>query len=203
MAEAIGERVRYGMPMNLLLAALDSLRAMADPAAGDTLAMLSRHRRSEIRLRAVQALVACRPDGASQVLEVRVADSDPVVRAAAASGLGQIGAPDVEETLFLALDRGVLEAAIAIGQVTDADGVMRLVEYVGRVPFTTITPALTEALVRRDIPMATKASVINRLEELGTAEVESYLRELAQSLTGARDAALRRNIEATIRRLGG
>ncbi len=202
-AAAVGERIRYGMPMNLLLAALDALRAVALPEAGDTLVMLTRHRRSEIRLRAVQALVACRPAGAAQVLEVRVSDSDPVVRAAAASGLGQLGAAGAQETLFLALDRGVLEAAVAIGQVTDAQGLRRLLGYLGRVPFGAITPALSEALLRRDIPMPVKASVLARLEELGTAEVLSYLNTLASGLTGARDAALRRSVQSTIVRLGG
>lgn len=202
-AVAVGERIRYGLPMNLLLAALDTLRAMAHPAAGDTLVTLTRHRRSEIRLRAVQGLVACRPPGASRVLEVRVSDSDPVVRAAAASGLGQLGAASAEETLFLALDRGVLEAAVAIGQVTDEQGLRRLLGYLGRVPFGAITPALSEALVRRDIPMAAKGAVLARLEELGTEEVLVYLTTLAPGLAGARDAALRRLIASTITRLGG
>ena len=202
-ALAIGERIRFGLPMNLLLAAMDTLRAMQVAEAGPALVQLTQHRRSEIRLLAVQGLLACQPPGVERVLEVSLADSDPSVRSAAAAGLGQVGASGAVSSLFLALERGVLEAAVALGQVADESGIRRLLGYLGQVPFDSITPALSEALVRRDLPMSLKLEVIGNLEELGTDEVRFYLEALGTNLTSSRDTPVRRAIESASVRLGG
>lgn len=184
-ARAVGplsERIRRGLPPALLDVALDTLAVLARPEAGPVLFELVMHRRADVRLKAVQAIVASRPRGADRALATALADGDARVRAAAALGLGTLGARDTMDTLFLALERGVLESATALGQIVPNDGVPRLLGYLGRVPFDSMAPGLNEILARREIPEATKLEVIARLQELATPEAKAFLQAFVASL---------------------
>jgi HEAT repeat protein len=178
----LAERIRRGLPPDLLDVAVDTLTVLARPEAGPVLFELATHRRGEVRLKAIEAIVACRPRGAPDALVAALSDPDPRVRAAAAVGLGQLAARESIDSLFHALDRGILEASTSIGQLARPEHVTRLVGYLGQLPFDVVTPGLNEALARDDIPERTKLDVVARIAELATPEARTFLEELAASL---------------------
>jgi HEAT repeat protein len=179
--EPLAARIRAGLPADLLEAALVTLTALSQPNAGPVLFELTAHRRPQIRLRAVEAITATRPAGAEQALVAALSDSDPAVRSAAATGLGEIGAKGALEKLFLALDRGNLEASGAIGKAIAPSDVGRLVGYLGKVPLAQLGPALAQVFQRSDVTEKAKLEIVARLEEVGTAEVKGYLGDLVAS----------------------
>lgn len=200
----LAERIRRGLPPDLLEVALDTLTVLARPEAGPILFELTSHRRAEVRLRAVQAIVAANPRGADRALVTALSDMDPRVRAAAALGLGEIGARGSIDRLFHALDRGIMEASTSIGQLATPAEVERLLGYLGQLPFGAITPALNEVLARNDMSERTKLDVIARLQELATPEAKQFLSDFVASLPeprrGRRDA-IREAAEDAIARI--
>ena len=178
----LADRIRRGLPPELLDAALDTLTVLARPEAGPVLFELSTHRRPEVRLKAILGIVASEPRGADRALVTALSDLDPDVRSAAAIGLGQVGARTSIDSLFHALDRGITEAATSIGQLATPEEVARLLEYLGRVPFDALSPALNEVLARRDVPERTKLEIIARLQELATPEAKTFLQDFVASL---------------------
>jgi HEAT repeat protein len=179
--EPLVARIERGLPQDLLQAAILTLTALGQPNAGPVLYALTAHRRPEVRLRAVEALVAIHPPGAEQSLLTSLSDDDPKVRSAAATGLGEIGAKGALEKLFLALDRGNLEASGAIGKVIAPGDVRRLSGYLGKLPFHKLGPALAQVFQRTDVPESAKLELVARLEEVGTKEVKGYLGDLVSS----------------------
>lgn len=198
---ALAARIRKGLPHELLDLAVQTLTVMANPDAGPILFELATHRRPEIRLEAIEGIIACRPRGADRALATALSDSHPPVRSTAASGLGQIGARGALDSLFLALDRNILEASQAIGQLAQPADVQRLVGYLGRTPFDAMTPAFNEILARRDVPERTKLDLIARLQELATHEVKVFLQEFVASLPEGEQSAVRRAAEDAILRI--
>jgi HEAT repeat protein len=178
-------RIKKGLPPDLLETALFTLMALGQPSAGPLLVELSTHRRPEVRLRAVEAIAAIKPPGAEGALLSALSDSHPKVRSAAASALGEVGAHDAIEVLFHALDRGNLEASPAIGKVVKSDQAPRLLDYVGKVPFRSLGPALAEVLKRKDITDDIKLSVVGRLQEVATPEVKAFLGDLLATAADA------------------
>ncbi len=198
-AEPIAARIRRGLPPELLDAAIDALTVLGRPEAGPVLFELASHRRPAIRHRAVLAIAATRPRGADRALITALADSDPAVRGAAASGLAEIGATGALDALFHALDRHVPEAAPAIGRLARPADVDRFLGYLGRLPFPLVTPALSEMLQRSELAERTRLSVVHRLSELATPEVRAFLEQLVGSLPAS---AVRRAAEEAIPRIG-
>lgn len=197
-AEAIALRIRRGLPADVLDSAIDSLAALGRREAGPVLFALMSHRRSEVRSRAIDAVVAVEAAGADRALVAALSDGDPSVRSAAALGLGRLGARTASAELFLALERGVLEAATALGQVVDAAGVDRLLGFLGRVPLDALTPGFDELFARTDVAERSKLAVIGRLEGLATPDVRTYLSTTAEVLP---EGAVRRAAEAAAQRI--
>lgn len=177
----LAARIRAGLPPDLLDAAVLALTVLGKPEAGPVLFELLRHRRAEVRIASVDALVATRPRGAEAALIAALSDADSNVRSAAAVGLGQVGGEASIDALFHALDRNILEASTAIGQLAPPAAMERLVGYLGRVPFDALTPAFAELFARANVPERAKLQLIGRLEELATPEVKIYLADLAES----------------------
>lgn len=176
--DALVARVRKGLPRDLLLTAVFTLGVMSDPAAGPLLVDLSTHRNAEVRTRVVETIATLQlPDGASTLM-ASLSDPDAQVRAAAAVGLGELGASEALDKLFQAQDRGVGEASIAIGKVVTARDVPRLLEYLGRMPMHALSPALEAIITRTDIEEPARLQVVARLAELATPEVKAFLKQI-------------------------
>lgn len=194
----LSARIRRGLPAELLDLAIETLGVVAHRDAGPVLFQLLTHRRESVRLSVVSAIIACRPRGADGALVTALSDSDPRVRAAAALGLGQLGARDKLDDLFHAFERGVIESATAIGQLADGEGANRLLEHLGRVPFDAIAPATNELIARDDVADRVKLEIVGRLAELATPEVREYLQELVEALP---DSPVRRAAEDAVARI--
>jgi HEAT repeat protein len=177
-------RIEQGLPNDLLETAVVTLMALGQPSAGPALFDLARYRRAEIRLRAVEAIAAVRPSGGEAALREALSDGDAAVRSAAAVGLGEVGTSASIDTLFLALDHGIMEAAAAIGKLVPARDVKRLFAYLGKVPFRSMAPAFAEAIKRSDVSESDKLAVIARLEEVGTGEVKAFFGDVMASTEG-------------------
>ena len=198
----IAERVRHGLPPELLDVAIDTLTILGRPEAGPVLFDLTSHRRAAVRVKAVQGIVATRPRGADRVLMEALSDTDPTVRGAAAQGLGELGATAGLDALFHALDRRVPEAAGAIGMLARPAEVERFLGYLGQLPFDQITPALSEMLSRADLSARAKLSIIHHLSELATPEVRVFLEDFVSSLEPTDHSEVRRAAEDAIPRIG-
>jgi HEAT repeat protein len=200
--QPLAERIRQGLPPELLDAALDTLMVLGHASAGPVLFELAAHRRPPVRAKAIAAIVSCRPRGAERALAEALSDVDARVRGAAALGLGQLDATEQADRLFFALERGVLEAAPALGRIAKGDQVERLLTFLGEIPFDTLSPALAEVLTRDDVSRSAKLGVIARLQELATAEVKAFLQDFLASLppsTRGRDPIRRAAEDAILR----
>jgi HEAT repeat protein len=178
----LAARIRQGLPLELLETAVDTLGVLGRAEAGDVLFLLATHRREVIRQKAVDAIVGSRPRGAEAVLVSALSDQSPAVRSAAAVGLGQLGARGSTDALFHALDRNILEASMALGQVVSAAEVARVLGYIGQLPFDVVMPALNEILARADLPLERKLEVIAQVAELATPEVRQFLVDVQDAL---------------------
>ncbi|MGE0787091.1 MAG: HEAT repeat domain-containing protein [Sandaracinaceae bacterium] len=197
----IVQRVERGLPPELLGVAVDTLMILGRPEAGPLLFDLMHHRRADIRLKAIQAILATLPPGHEGVLVTALGDSEPTVRAAAAEGLGSTGAVRSIDALFHALERGVPEAAMAIAALARPSDVDRMLALVGTMPFEALTPALSELLHRRDLADRSKVAIIHRLTELATPGVRSFLEDFVASLPPEDHSEVRRAAEEAIPRI--
>ena len=179
-APPIIARVRAGLPPDLLETSIITLMALGQPQAGPLYIELLEHRRPEIRVRAIEAIVALKPKNAELGLQRALADLDPKVRASAATALGDLRATGSVEQLFQALDRGTFEASAAIGYSLRTDHVPRLLSYLGTLPFHHLAPAFTQVMLRKDIAEKDKLAVVSRLQEVGTREIKEYFGELVR-----------------------
>jgi hypothetical protein len=195
----LSERIRDGLPPDLLEQAVDTLMVLGSPEAGPVLFELVTHRRPGIRLRAVQAIAACRPRGADRALVTALSDADPQVRSAAAVALGELRAESAIDSLWLAFDRGVPEAGSAVAHVARAEHVPRVLGYIGRVPFAQVRSMLATLLGRPEIPQRVKVDIIARVGELATAEARAFLLEVGTSLPA--NDPVRRAAEDTANRI--
>lgn len=174
----LAARVREGLPPKLLETAVTTLMAIGQPEAGPVLFELTRHRRPEVRAAAFEAIGAVEPPDAEPVLIAGLSDSHADARAAAARALGQVGSPKAIDALLEALDRGNMAAAQAVGELVPADDVDRILDYLGKLPLTTLGPAITAILTRKDVSKRARLRAVGRVQELATPEVKTYLGDL-------------------------
>ena len=179
---------------------VELLGIIGHPSAIEELSNLLHHRRPAVRQAAVQALAAIHDARVRVLLESALHDSDAAVRGEAAEALGNTGATASVPLLFRALERGVPEAAVAIGSLGDGSvAVSREAAHDREDPRTTTRPltlamwlgrrSLRELLQgyrimlsRRDIPVAVKEQIIVRLEQQASAQIRTFLQEWIASL---------------------
>ncbi|MEM9865973.1 MAG: HEAT repeat domain-containing protein [Myxococcota bacterium] len=190
-------RIESGLPPDHLQAAIRTLVQLEARREGALFTALARHRNEGVRAAALDALAALRIRGAGETLSAALGDGSPIVRATAALGLGALGDRNHMDRLFTALDRNVLEAAQAIGQIAEGDDIDRLLGYLGRISFDSLTPAFQELFARSNVNERTKFRLVGQLAELSTPGVRAYLLELADFTNeeavadAARSAAMR------------
>ncbi|HEY8431051.1 MAG TPA: HEAT repeat domain-containing protein [Sandaracinaceae bacterium] len=186
--------------------ALTALRGLAHPSAIDVLVEFTHHRRARARRLAYQALAAIHDNRVPALLEQGLRDSDRNIRAATARALGDIGARGSVDTLFVAFERGVVEAAISIGKLGDRRSVARFNEHLGRVPLSVMLSGYHEYLRRNDIPDEVKIDIIGRLGEVSGPMVRSFLQRYLDTFP-TRGPASRSRVRTvvidTLRRIPG
>lgn len=201
----LAELLRSGQPDRITDRALEALRGLAHPNAIEVLTEFTNHRRVGARRRAYQALAAIDDERVRPLLERGLRDSDRTVRGAAALALGEIGAKPSLDLLFHAFERGVVEAAIAIGKLGDEGSVERYSEFLGREPLGVMLSGYEEYLGRSDIDLETKAAIVDRLGEVAGVMVRRFLQSyLNQFPSRIRDQEVRElfdRVEETIARI--
>ncbi|MBX3270075.1 MAG: HEAT repeat domain-containing protein [Sandaracinaceae bacterium] len=186
--------------------ALQALRGLAHPSAIEVLGEFAHHRRPRARRLAYQALAAVSDRRVPALLEQGLSDSDRSVRAQCARSLGEIGATGSVETLFVAFDRGIVEAAISIGKLGNRASIPRFHEYLGRVPLSVMLSGYAELVRRNDIPDDAKIEIIGRLGEISGDMVRVFLQRYLDTLPTGRTAErdrVRLAVIETLRRIPG
>lgn len=180
--------------------AIETLGLLARPEAIEELSNLLRHRRVSARAEAVEALAKIQDPRVRGLIESALHDSAPEVRGAAAQALGQIGARQSVQLLFRAFERGVPQAAEAIGRVGSVDDAVSadaahdnedprrtsrhqtLAMWITHAPITVLLSGFGQFLNRRDVPVPIKVKIIERLEQrASSAAVRTFLQQWVQS----------------------
>jgi HEAT repeat protein len=195
------ELLRSGPPDAITDRALEALRGLADPTSIEILSEFTRHRRAGARRRAYQALAAIQDRRVPPLLEQGLRDSDRTVRSTCALALGNIGARGSVEVLFRAFERGVVEAAVALGKLGDARSVTRFHEHLGRQPLSVMLSGYEQYLRRADIDEGTKMDIITRLGELSGRAVREFLSQYLATFSQGDRSRLRQVVQDTLRRI--
>lgn len=184
--------------------AVEALRALGttrSDAALDALRQGMRHRVATVRVAAIQGLASftARPDVAAQVA-LGLRDHDALVRGQAAQALVAMGAREQVEALLLAFDRGVAEAAIAVGALGQDHHLPTFTSFLGKKPLAEMLAGYQTWLSRRDVSEATKIQIVATLEEMAGLTVKRFLQELLSS-EGPTEPSVRRAVSNTIARI--
>ncbi len=197
----IVQMVRAGQPDTVTERAIEALRTLAEPSSLDLLAELSHHRRAPVRRRAYAAIAAVHDPRARPLLEQGLRDSDRGVRGAAADLLGRTGAHASLDLLFRAFDRGVVEAASAIGRLGDEDSVERFDEHLGHAPLSVMLSGYEQYLARTDIDEDTKVEIVGRLGEVSGRTVREFLGQYLLTFPERDRSRLRTVVRDTLARI--
>ena len=181
----LAELLRSGQPDAITDRALEALRGLADPASMEVLTEFTRHRRAGARRRAYAAIAGIEDRRAATVLEQGLRDSDRSVRAACALALGAIGARGSLDVLFVAFERGVVEAAVSIGKLGNDGSVERFTAHLGQQPLSVMLSGYEQYLRRNDISDATKIAIVNRLGEVSGRAVREFLTQYLATMPAA------------------
>lgn len=176
---AIVARLQTGLTKDLTKKALDTLADLEDPAAAPAGEMYLEHRDPEIRVSAVRCLGGSKGPVATKALRAALGDIDPRVHSLAATVLGGTKAQDAVPDLIVALDKGVNEAAVSIGQLCDPKASCDpLLERLKTKPFDVISSGLGQVLARKDVPDDYKKKVITQVRELASSKAREFLVEV-------------------------
>ena len=96
------------------------------------------------------------------------------MRSVAALALGKRGSESSVNILFQAFDRGVHDAAIAIGQIGGPTDAERMAQYLGKVDVNLLLPGFDEFLRRKDFPKKAKLKILEQLFELAGPDVRRF-----------------------------
>ncbi|HEU4405468.1 MAG TPA: HEAT repeat domain-containing protein [Polyangiaceae bacterium] len=182
--EALAAR---GLPPPLALAALDALGAIGARESVPLLRRYLRHRRADLRLGALRALRRAGGPAAVAALRPALDDPDARVRGEAASALADLGATDATDDLYRALDRGVPEAAPALGRLCHASACDGLGGRLFAQPFSLLAPGCEALLFRpaAEVPDAQKVALLRRLHDLPPADVHRFVAGWRARWTGS------------------
>lgn len=197
----LAELLRTGQPDAVTDRALDALRAIHHPSSVEVLTEFTHHRRASARRRAYRALAAIEDRRIAALIEAGLRDSDREVRSTSALALGNMGSRSSLDLLFRAFDRGVIEAATAIGQLGNAASVERFDAYLGRVPLSVMLGGYESYLRRTDINEETKIGIVTRLGEVSGRQVRESLASYAGTFSDRDRSRLRTTVTETLARI--
>jgi hypothetical protein len=180
------------------IAALGNTRS---PDARALLTELTQHRRPAARLLAYRGLAQIPGSASDEALAQGLRDSDPAVRGLCATQLGERNARSKADLLLRALERGVPEAAPAIGKLGDAEMVARYGALLQRLPIDVMLGGYGEFLRRADLAEATKLEIVARLGEVAGVVVKRFLEQLVADGVGKGSASLELALRETAKRI--
>jgi hypothetical protein len=192
--------LEQGLSMALTQAAVDTLGDTESAAASDILASYARHRAVPIRRAAIQALAKTRGPSALKALRAGLSDPDPGVRGLSATSLGALKAHDALGDLFLALDRGVPEAAASIGELCPTSECEKLTAKLGTLPLDIVTSGLDQVLFRpaNEVPDDLKVKIVERVRDVGTAQVNRFLQQVQTRLGAGASPRVKQAVDAAV-----
>lgn len=179
---ALTNRIRDGLPPQLLLLAVDALVVIKGNLAAKTLVELSSHRSQAVRKKVAMSLPALRSQRTTTVLVDMLDDQDAEVRSQAAVAIGKIKPQLAMNELITAAELGVLEASEIVGKQVRLRRVPKLIEMIDEKNIFALTPLFRELAARTDIPNNHKLAIVARLDEISTIGSRKLLSILAQSL---------------------
>jgi HEAT repeat protein len=200
-AVAISARLRRGLPPQLIESAIDALARIGKPSAGPVLIELTLHRRAQVRKRAVDALGALQIRSAQAVLLYALDDPSADVREAAVQSLARTGTARALPALFVAADRGMASAIVAVGRIATARDVKAILQRAKDGDVTRIKPALQVMLERSDFPVQAKVAIVRELALLGSAGARNHLVQWLDAWKASGDPRLRQALFDAIKRL--
>jgi HEAT repeat protein len=186
-ARDIAAALMHGVEPRVAAFGLHALAALARREGTVAVQHYLEHRRPTLRRHAVAAAVAIGGPALARAVVARVSDPDPGVRGDAAMALGEMGDRGAIDSLWTALDRdlhGSLDpqgtplirgCAHSIARLGNEDAIERLLGYVRRAPFRSLTEAFELALRRNDLSDAVKTRVVSIIGGLATADARDFL----------------------------
>lgn len=194
-----------GVSSALTESALETLADLETESVASSVAPYASHRDVKVRRLALVTLTRCKGPIAVRTLRQRLSDSDPMVRGAAAAGLGSMKAKDAMPDLFVALDHKIGEAAASIGQLCNPKECDDFATRLGRQPFDVMTGGFDQILFRPTVEVSddAKLKVIGRVRELGTADANKFLRDVQKRLPKTTSARIKQAVDQAIGATGG
>ena len=180
LAPAVEKLLDRGTTVTLGKAAMETLATLGKPSSSAAIRPYLRHRTPELRRAAVRALGKTKGPEAVAGFREGLRSDDGMLRGYSASGLGALGAKEALPDLFLALDRGVVEAATAVGQLCAGAECKKLTGYLGKLPLDVVTSGIDAALFRSPpLDEALLLDLVTAVRELATPEAGKYLADVA------------------------
>ena len=194
-----------GTTAQLSVSALDALGDLEVESTSSSIAPYTKHRIDQVRRAAVRALAKTKGPAAANALRRALSDPDAQVRGFAASGLGGIKAHDATGDLFIALDHRVGEAAASIGQLCTPAECVQFADHLGRQPFDVMTGGFDQILFRptNEVDDDTKIKMVGKLRELGTKEVNAFLRDVQKRWPPKGSARVKYAVDQAVNATGG
>jgi HEAT repeat protein len=198
---------------------VEKLGIIGRPEAIEELSDLLHHRRATVRAAAIEALAQITDPRVRALIESGLHDSDPEVRGQAAEALGEISSRQSVPLLLRAFERGVPEAAEAIGKLGEASTAVSanaawdredprntthprtLAMWLGRTPLSVLLRGFEAYLNRTDIPVNTRIEIIVRLEQQASAQVRDFLQRWVSQLPPAYRGRDRARAELAIQQI--
>jgi hypothetical protein len=95
----------------------------------------------------------------------------------------------------------VIEAAISIGKLGNAESVQRFNEHLGRAALAVMLSGYEHFLRRDDIPVRVKTDIVSSLGEVSGPAVRRFLVEYLGTFPERDNSPLKRHVEETVRRI--
>lgn len=204
LAPAVEKLLERGTTVAIGKAAMDALGAVGKPSSSAALRPYLQHRTPELRRAAVRNLAKTKGPDAIAGFREGLRSEDGMVRGFSASGLGALGAKEATADLFLALDRGVVEAAGAAGQLCTGADCQKLARYLGKLPFEIVTSGLDAVLFRTPpLDEALLLDVVAAVRELATPEAGKYLADVASRWPATGSAKVKKALDQAVAMIPG
>jgi HEAT repeat protein len=190
-----------GASSKILLRALGVAGALGQQSSSAASAPYVNHRANDVRRAAAQSLARTKGPLAVQALRTALRSSDPGLRAAAADGLGALGAKDAVPDLFVVLPKETPAAAGAIGTLCSAEDCQKFVALLGKLPFDVMQSGFLPILLRTgpEVPDGLKIKLIEQLRRLATAKANELLTSALGSFPANGNPKVKAAIDAALR----